>query len=100
MTILLIFSYIALILYIFVLFLNYFAFYDLNLKFNLNIFNNKKIKFEYKQIKKTNLFLALKFTLKNKNHLYPNRLINENERGLLSLAKFVDKQIKLNKCSF
>jgi len=96
MVIFLILLLIAVILHIFALFLSDFAFYGLNLNYNTNSLIGKKTKTEYKQNTKTNLYRALKITLKNKNFIYSNKIINENIDALFSLAKLVDQNTKLN----
>ena len=97
MTMFLSFSLFAAILYIFALFLMYFAFYDANFNYNIKPFLDKKAKLSYKQLNKTHLYKTLKFLLKNENKIYSTEVINKNKEALLSLAKLVDKFTKENK---
>ena len=97
MTIFLIFLLFAVILYIFALFLMYFAFYDTNFNYNIEPFLDKKIKFSYIQINKTQLYKTLKITLKNENKIYSCEVVNKNKEALLSFAKLVDKFTRENK---
>ena len=91
---------IAVILYIFTLFLNYFAFFDINLKYDLSLFFNRKTKFDYKQIKPTKINSLFKYCFSNQNSLYSNKHINLNKEFILKLSSFVDNQTKENKQKF
>ena len=97
MTMFLIFLLFAAILYIFALFLMYFAFYDTNFNYNIKPFLDKKTKLSYKQLNKTHLYKTLKITLKKENKIYSCEVINKNKEALLSFAKLVDKFTRENK---
>ena len=100
MILILILLIILLILYIFSLFCCYFAFFDNVLTYHLDVFSDKKLKYEYKKVKQTHLVKQLKFLIKNKNSIYSNKVINDNFIFLSKLASFIDNQILKSKLTY
>lgn len=100
MVVFLILLIIAVIMYIFALFLRYFAFFDINLKSSLPLFLNKKTKFDYKQIKPTKIGPIFKYCFSNQNSIYSNKHINLNKNFISKLSSFVDNKTKENRQKF